>query len=747
MSYNRREFLQSGVSAAGGLMLALNLPTQASTKPDLSGTVGEPEGKHLSFLVRIEPDGRVFIGSPNPEMGQGVKTSLPMIVAEELDVDWDTVTVEQMSLGLQRDADGGMAWLHVGQGAGGSTSVSEGWKPLREIGATARQLLLEAAAAEWNIAVGELSTRSGTIYHDRSNRSIAYADVAEAASQLPLPETTPPLKNPADFKIIGTGQAVVDALDIVTGKAGYGIDAELPGQVFAAVARCPYHDGSVAKFDDRKAREMPGVIDVIPIKGPEPGEPYTVLASGIAVVADSTWAALSARDALVIEWDKGPYANESSASLRKQMETALTDEGQIVLDDGDATTALQSAAHIHSADYFVPFASHAPLEPQCCVVDIRSDSATVIAPVQMPSSASRMVNKLAGIDRMRIRVDMTRLGGGFGRRLTVDYVAEATLISMAVKRPVKLQWSREDDIRHDFYRPSGLHRLTAGYDQHGKVSVWQHKLASASKYYRRPNMPDENLWQSELYPDDLPRHLVPNVQLAYFPMQSGVPRGSWRAPAHYANAFAIQSFIDELAHRADTDPLQFQLALLGEERALTYEQHGGPLFNTGRLAGVLKLAAEKADWGSKLPEGMGRGIAAHFTFGGYAAYVVDVSVRENKLRIERVVGAVDCGLAVNPNHVIAQMESGIHDGISSALRLQITLENGQIQQSNFHDYPLASMADAPREVNVHIVDSSLPPSGVGEAPISPLAPALTNAIFDATGKRIRELPIGNQISS
>jgi len=743
---SRREFIAVSMTAAGGLMLSLSPAWPAGRARGLCAESGAAEAGQLGAFVRIEPDGRIVLGARGCEIGQGVRTSLPMLIAEELDVPWSSVSVEQLPYGLVASREPpGFKSLYGAQGAGGSTNIPDAWSELRQAGARARWLLIHAAAHSWREPAERLSTHEARVLHP-DGRTLSYAQLANRAAGLTPPASDVPLKDRSARHIIGQPTRVADAREIVTGKALFGLDGSIPGALTALIARSPYFDGSVADFDDRRARRVPGVRGVFRIPGPRAGAPIERnLAAGVAVVADDFWSAHRGREALRITWKRGPGAVDSSAALEERALAALARTGTLAREDGDFAAARAGAARVIEAVYTEPLLAHATMEPPHALLQLSDKRALLIASLQSPGGASRMISDMTGIARADIEIRLPRAGGGFGRRLQNDFVAEAVLVAQQARAPVKVVWTREDDLQNDFYRPFGVHQLTATLDARGRVTGWAHRVAATARKYRAAGMEDEPDWVGCVDRDGFPAGCVANYHAEFLPVDLNLARGWWRAPLPTFVAFPVEVFLDEVAHAAAQDPLALRLALLGEPRELNYRDHGGPKFHTGRLAQVLRRAAREIGYGRALPPHHGIGLAGHFTHGGYAAHAIEVAVSERgELSVVRCVCAADVGEIVNPLGLEAQFMGGTIDGLSTALNLQITVKEGRIEQSNFPDYPLLRMANAP-DVEVHLIDSQFAPSGAGEMGIPSVAPALFNAIFAATHRRLRRLPLGDQL--
>jgi isoquinoline 1-oxidoreductase beta subunit len=739
----RREFIVVSATAAGGLAASAYLPTRAlGVQPSAPAA---PTA--LGAFVRIEPSGEIVIGARGAEIGQGVITSLPMLIAEELDADWARVRVEQLALGIEASPEPpGLEWKFGSQGAGGSTNIPEGWNELRQAGAHVRWRLVQAAAQRFGVSAEELRTERGAVLGPRGESS-HYGELAADAARLAPPTGELPLKPPSAWRILGKPQRTVDAEAIITGRVRYGLDVREPGMLTAVIARCPYFGGDVASLDDSRARAIPGVRHIVRLPATTADEPMLhALAAGVAVVADDTWTALKARDALEITWKPGPGASDSTAALEQRCLDATHKPGTHVRNDGDVEAAAPGAHDALDVTYVVPFLAHATLEPQNAFVKLEPDRALVIAPTQSPGQANKVVHELTGIPRLNIAVQLPRAGGGFGRRGETDAIAEATLIAKQAKAPIKLMWTRDDDTRNDFYRPFGAHRLRGTLDANGKLTSWWHTTVGTPIAWRGRDMEKAPPWMGLVDEDGVPAGLVPNYRSEFSAAEFQRMRGWWRGPVHTFAAFATQSFMDELAHRAKRDPLEFRLALLGEPRELQYDGHGTQVLDTGRLARVLRVAADEIGWGRSVASGRGLGIAAHLVFGGYSAHAFEVEVSGGELRIHRCVCAVDVGQPVNPLGLEAQIMGGTLDGISAALHQEITVKDGRIEQGNFDSYRLLTMREAPR-VEVHIVPSTLPPAGAGEMGTPTAAPALANAIFAATGKRLRRMPFAPQLEA
>jgi isoquinoline 1-oxidoreductase beta subunit len=728
---NRRDFLKK--SAAGGAALVIGFHLTGSAFAQDAAQQEKKPPNPFDAWVRITPDNRATLILGKSEMGQGIMTALPMILAEELCLDWKNVKIEQAPTNPK-------IYDH---GTGGSGSVAGSWLPLRRAGAAAREMLVTAAAQKWEVSPDTCKAENGQVVHGHPQRYLSYGELVEAASKLPIPNlNTVPLKNSDDFTVVGHDTRRFEGRDKATGAAKFGIDSRVPGMLFAVVARCPVFGGKVASFDATKTKAVPGVRDVIQFETSGRGASTT---GGIAVLADNSWAAIQGRKALAVKWDEGPATNESTVELHKQFLANAAKPGKVVRSDGDADSVLGSSPKKIEAAYELPFAPHACMEPMNCTVHIQPDGAEAWVPTQAPQWAQGVIAEAAKLPPEKVTVHTTLMGGGFGRRYQADFVMEAAQVAAkSAGKPVMVLWTREDDMQHGFYRPASYHKLEGALDANGNLAAWKHFQTSTSIAAKWSPKGAEDSGLGEFGSGATIPYITPNLRIEYTLAESSVPRAWWRSVEHSSSGFVVESFIDELAAAAGQDPLAFRMKIIGGDRKIP--MFGGekePPLDTARLKGVLQLAAEKAGWGNPLPKGLGRGIATFYSFNSYTAVVAEASVKDGAIKVHRLVYAVDCGRPINPEGVRAQVESAAIYGLSAALHDAITISGGRVEQSNFNDYQMPRMSETPK-TEVHVVMSKEEPTGIGEPGLPVVVPAVCNAIFAVTGKRIRRLPVRSE---
>ena len=701
----RRDFLKISAAAGGGLLINFSL-AGAMTIDAQTGSAADFE---FNAWLRISSDDVITIQVASAEMGQGIMTGISMLIAEELDADWNTIKAEFAPASKDYYNP-----LMKRQATGGSTAIRGFWEVAREAGAVAREMLLEAAAQELNVLANSCRIENGTIFHDASQRSLRYGDIAELAASQPVP-TSVFLKEPEEFVILGKPMPRLDTPLKVDGSAVFGIDVQLPGLLSATVARCPVIGGQVRSYDASKAESMKGVIKVVQIS------------AGIAVIADHFWAANEGRQALVIEWDNGPNTELDSKAIYRTLSSALDKGSDIaVRQDGDIKAGLKAASKTLQAVYTVPYQAHVCMEPMNATADVRTDGCDIYVGTQAQTATQQTAMKLTGLPEEKVKVHTVYLGGGFGRRGEQDFIIDAVECSIAAGKPVKVIWTREDDVMHDQYRPATYNQLQGGIDGEGNITAWEHRIAGPSILARRfPQAAKKGLDGTSTEGASNIPYSFDHALVSYAMVNPAVPVGFWRSVGSSQNAFITECFFDELAAQAGRDPLASRLQMLAEHP---------------RHATVLQLAADKAGWNRTAPAGRARGIAVAEAFGTWAAQVAEVSIKQGRVHVHRITCAVDCGMIVNPDTIRAQMEGAIVYGLTACLKGEITIAGGQVEQDNFDSYPLLSIDECP-EIYVHIVESTQPPGGIGEPGVPPVAPAVANAVFALTGKPVRSLPI------